>query len=165
MSEMNHERANKLLIAALVEEIASSDRIWLESHLAGCAECAKEAQGLGTAIESLRGFNVSASPELVERTKLAVRRRGEQLNSAPARSAPIWIATAVSSVCMILTTPYVWRTFEWIGRITNLPDAAWELGFLMWWFLPATVLAAAAAWRHNKENVSNWVSESQWGQQ
>ena len=164
MSEMNHERARQLLITAAVEEIAPSDREWLENHLAGCANCAKEAQEFGTAVESLRvGFNVNASPELVEHTKLAVRRRLELLNSEPDRSTPIWIATALASACMILTTPYVWRTFEWTGRIAELPDAAWELGFLMWWFLPATVLAAAVAWRHR--NVLNWSSENQWGQQ
>jgi anti-sigma factor RsiW len=166
MSEMNHERARKLLITAAVEEIAPSDRVWLEDHLAGCPNCAQEAQELRTAVESVHGaFNVSASPELVENTKRAVRRRLEVLKSEPARSTPIWIATALSSGCMILTTPYVWRTFEWIGRIANLPDGAWELGFLMWWFLPATVLAAAVAWRRGKENVWNWVSENPWGQQ
>ena len=166
MSEMNHERARKLLITAAVEGIASTDRTWLEDHLAGCRNCAQEAEELETAVESLRGgFSVNASPELVENTKLAVRRRLELMNSEPARSTPIWIATALSSACMILTTPYVWRTFEWIGRMANLPDAAWELGFLMWWFLPATVVAAVAAWRHAREKALIWASENQWGQQ
>jgi anti-sigma factor RsiW len=166
MSEMNHERARKLLITAAVEEVGSNDRVWLEKHLAACPNCAQEAQELGTVIESLRGgFEVTASPELVEHTKLAVRRQIELSNSEPARSALICIATALSSACMILTTPYVWRTFEWIGRTANLPDGAWELGFLMWWFLPATALAAVAAWRYSRQEALKWVSENQWGQQ
>jgi hypothetical protein len=156
MSDMNHDRARKLLLAAAIEGIASGEREWLEGHLAACAECSIEARALGGAVESLKGFHITASPELIQKTMLAVRGRARQLDAARAASAPLWIAAAISSACMILTTPYVWWAFAWFGRITHIPDAFWQVGFLMWWFLPATLLAAAAVRRHSKDNVLNW---------
>ena len=156
MNDTNHERARKLVLTSAIEDLAPNDRAWLDSHLAACAECASQAGTLTTAVESLRGFHPMASPELLNRTRTAVRIRAQQLQAARARAIPLWIATAISSLCMIFTMPYVWRSFAWFGRIAHLPDAAWQVGFLMWWFLPATVLAAAAAWRHSKDQALNW---------
>jgi anti-sigma factor RsiW len=149
MNREIHERARQLLTAHRVEGIQAAERDWLERHLASCTECASAAETLNDAIRSLRAFPVFADPELVRQTRLAVRSRAEQLQSARTQSTALWIATAVSSVLMILTTSFVWQTFAWLGRITQIPSPVWEVAFLMWWFLPATVLAAAAAWRHN----------------
>jgi len=165
MSEADHERARKLLAAVALDDITVGERNWLDRHLAGCTECSSEAGALSAAVQSLRVLTVAASPELVQQTKLAVYRRAQQLQAARSRSAPLWIATAISSIWMILTAPYVWRTFAWFGQMAHMPDAVWQAGFLMWWFLPATVLAAAAASRYTaSERVSNWANESNWGQ-
>ena len=165
MNEVNHDRARKLLAEAAVEEIAASERAQLDRHMAGCPECLSEAAALAAAVQSLRAVPVSASPELVQRTRLAVRSRVQELHTARARSAPLWIAAAMCTAWMIATTPGVWRMLAWIGRIVHMPDAVWQAGFLMWWFLPATVLAAAAAWRHTaKGEVSDWVTQNNWGQ-
>ena len=43
--------------------------------------------------------------------------------------------------------PAVRRAFAWFGRVSHVPDAMWQAGFVMWWFLPATILAAAVSWR------------------
>jgi anti-sigma factor RsiW len=143
-----HERARQLLTAHRVEGIQAAERDWLEGHLASCAECSRAAEALDSAIRSLRALPVVAGPELVRQTRLAVHSRAEQLHGARSRSVPLWIATAVSSVLMVLTTPFVWQTFAWFGRLAHIPNDVWLVGFLMWWFLPATILAAAAAWRH-----------------
>ena len=165
MKDINHERAKRLIVEATIEQIAARDREWLDRHLAACLECSSEAGALTSAVKSLRSQPVAASPEVVRRTRLAVRSRAEQLNAARARSVSLWISATMSIVWMILTAPYVWQTFAWLGDIAHMPAAVWQIGFLMWWFLPATVLAAAAAWRHTaKHDVSNWISETNWGQ-
>jgi hypothetical protein len=105
---------------------------------------------LAAAVQSLRALPVGASLELVRQTRLAVRSRAQQLQAARARSVPLWIATVISSVSMILTTPYVWQTFAWIGRMGELPGVVWQVGFLMWWFM-------VAVWRHTARNdVFEW---------
>jgi predicted anti-sigma-YlaC factor YlaD len=156
MSAESHERARQLITKSQVEGIRIDERDWLEDHLACCPECATAADGLAAAVQSLRRLSHPATPELVQQTRLAVRIRAEQLRATRSGWAPLWIATALSSISMILTTSYVWQAFGWVGRVGHIPAVVWQVGFLMWWFLPATVLAAAAAWRH-------WLIESNWG--
>jgi anti-sigma factor RsiW len=154
MNESNHERARKLLAKVAVEGILAGERDWLDRHLESCVECSTEARALSAAVQSFRAIPIAVSSDLARQTKMAVRMRAQQLQAARARSTPLWIATAISSVCMIVTTPYVWQAFAWLGRVASVPNGVWEVGFLMWWFLPATVLAAAAAFRHTTER--NW---------
>jgi anti-sigma factor RsiW len=143
MSLENHDRARKLLAATRVEGIAAGERDWLDRHLASCPECSSEASALDAAIRSLRAVPVAMSPEVVYRTRMAVYRRAEQLQAGRARAVPLWIATVASAVWSIVTAPYAWETFAWFGRFARVPDLVWQAGFVMWWFLPATVVAAA----------------------
>jgi len=158
MNPESHERARRLITKAQVEGIGVDERDWLDDHLASCPECLSAADVLTAAVQSLRSFSLPATPELVRQTRLTVRVRAEQLRDARRRSAPLWIATAVSSISMILSTSYVWQAFGWLGRVGHIPAVVWQVGFLMWWFLPATVLGAAATWRHR-------LTESNWGRQ
>ena len=158
MSAESHERAQQLITKAQVEGIRVHERDWLDDHLASCPDCTTAADALTAAVQSLRGLSHPATPELVRQTRLAVRVRAEQLRAKRSGWAPLWIATALSSISMILTTSYVWQAFGWVGRVGHIPGVVWQVGFLMWWFLPATFLAAAAAWRH-------CVVESDWGHQ
>ena len=48
MNGMDHERARKLLTADAVEGVTSSERRWLETHVATCHECSTEAAALRT---------------------------------------------------------------------------------------------------------------------
>jgi hypothetical protein len=41
----------------------------------------------------------------------------------------------------IVTAPYVWRAFEWVGERIGLPRLVWEMGFGLWWTIPAVVAA------------------------
>src|SRR4030095_1626022 len=98
--------------------------------------------------DSLRLVPVTAPAEMVRRTAFAVRRQAEQRLSQREPAVMLWAAAAISSLSAILTTPYIWAAFAWFGRMFHVGNIVWQLAFLMWWFLPATVLAAAAAWRH-----------------
>ena len=44
---------------------------------------------------------------------------------------------AVSWVFGIASAPYVWRLFEWFGERTGAPKIIWEIGFGLWWIIPA----------------------------
>ena len=155
MKVESHVRAKKLLVADRVEGIAAGERLWLEAHLSACNECSNEAAALSAAIDSVRTFSVTAQPDAVRRTRLALYRRAGQLREERERAAPLWIAVAISSVWAIVTAPFLWSAFAWFGSSLRLSSAFWQLGFLMWWFLPATVLSGAACWRHVSRRV-NW---------
>jgi predicted anti-sigma-YlaC factor YlaD len=145
MNIENHERARKLLAARRIEGISPIEETWLDDHLAQCDDCSKEADTLALAINSLRTFSVTARPEAVRRASAAIRMRAEQRQQERQRAIPIWIAAVMSVALAIFTTPYTWAVFAWLGRILQVSDIAWQLGFLMWWFLPASVVAAVAA--------------------
>jgi hypothetical protein len=147
----SHERARTLLAAARVEGISTHDRQWLSEHLAACAECSSEANALSTAIQSLRSLNVTANAEVVRRASLAVQHRAEELRHQRERSVSLWIAAAFSSAWAIVIAPVAWFVCGSLGRTFKAPALLWQLGFLVWWFLPATVVAAVIAWRRAAE--------------
>ena len=152
MNLENHERAKKLLAMRRVEGIAEIEEQWLEDHLAHCDACSNAAQALTHAINAVRSFSVTARPEAVRRASVAVRLRAEQIRQERERTIPIWIAAAMSAALAILTTPYTWAAFAWLGRLLQVPDITWQVGFLMWWFLPATVVGAVVARRRTISN-------------
>jgi anti-sigma factor RsiW len=158
MNLENHARAKKLLHAARVEGISTGDRQWLDAHLADCAECSKEAASVSIAVDSLRALSVSAPAAVVRRTSLAVHQRAVERRSKQETAAPLWIAAATSSVWTLLTTPLVWAAFAWFGTLIHVPDTVWQIVFLMWWFMPASVVAAVAGWRHvtKRGAALNW---------
>lgn len=152
MNLENHERAKKLLTMRRVEGIPEVQEQWLEDHLAHCDACSSAAQALTDAITAVRSFSVTARPEAVRRASAAVRLRAEQMRQERERTIPIWIAAAMSAALAILTTPYTWAAFAWMGRLLHVSDIAWQVGFLMWWFLPATIVGAVAARRRVASN-------------
>ena len=164
MNQESHEHARELLQAARVEGISADGLRWLESHLASCNECSKEANALAAAIESLRVLSVSAPADVVRRTSLAVHRRIElrRVNREP--RVLLGMAAAISSAWTLLTTPYTWAFFAWLGQAFRVHDMVWQLGFVVWWFLPGTVLSAIATWRHlaTPKAVSNRLVEMDW---
>ena len=150
----SHERARQLLRAAQIEGISEKDRQWLDSHVAVCEACANEASLLSASIASWRALNVTAPAGLLQRTTLAVGRRAEQRRLEREPTLFLWLAAGLATLWAILTTPYVWAAFSWMGRLAHAADIVWQLAFVMWWFLPASVLGAAAGWRYNARRQS-----------
>jgi hypothetical protein len=156
----NHERARALLASAHVEGISTDDDRWLSAHLAECAECSNEEAALAASIQSLRSFNVTASRNAVRRASLAVQHRAADLRREHDRAVSLWTAAATSAAWAAMTTPFAWSVFAWLGRMFDLPDLLWKLGFVMWWFLPATVLGGIVVWRRARQHdsISIWVT-------
>ena len=147
MNPDTHGRARKLLAAATVEGISPVEEQWLKAHLSICKEYTNEASALESAVDAFRSLRVVANDDVVRRTNLLVRRRAQELQARREHTIPLWISVGVSTVLVLVTTPYAWSLFAWFGRITNMPNMVWQAGFLMWWFLPATILAAVAGWK------------------
>jgi len=140
MSEETHERAKRLIVRERVEGLAYAEREWLDAHVGDCAACAELARTTGQAIRSLRGLSISLPPGLASRTQMRVRLRAQQLREYQPRWRMLWIACGVSWLFGAATAPYVWRGLEWFGHRAGLPDMVWEMGFGLWWALPAAVV-------------------------
>jgi hypothetical protein len=140
MSQEWHARAEQLIARERIEGISSADQGWLQQHLAECASCAARAGATDQAIRSLRGLSVALPSALASRTQFRVRMRAQQLRSEP-RWRLVCAACGVSWAFGATTAPYVWRGLEWAGHRMGVPNFIWELGFGLWWALPAAVVA------------------------
>jgi hypothetical protein len=154
-SNENHEHARKLLAKARIEGIPEVDRSWLDGHLEVCSDCMKEAAAIDGAVNALRVLNVTANPDVVRRTSLAIYRRREEQRLNRERAVPMALAVTTSIVSAVVTTPYVWDVFEWMGRQFAVSSTTWQVAFVMWWFLPATGLAAVATLRLAKQKADS----------
>jgi hypothetical protein len=140
MSQEMHGRAEQLIEQERVEGISAADQFWLQRHLAECAICAARAGATEQAIRSLRALSVALPPTLASRTQFRVRLRAQQLRGEP-RWRLVWVACGISWAFGAATAPYVWRGLEWAGHRMGVPNFVWELGFGLWWALPAVVVA------------------------
>jgi hypothetical protein len=140
MSQEMHGRAEQLMAQERVEGISTADQLWLQRHLAECVSCSARAGATEQAIRSLRGLSVALPPTLASRTQFRVRLRAQQLRGEP-RWRLVWVACGISWAFGAATAPYVWRGLEWAGHRMGMPNFIWELGFGLWWALPAVVVA------------------------
>ena len=98
-------------------------------------------------------------PTLASRTQFRVRMRAQQLRAEP-RWRMVWAACGISWAFGAATAPYVWRGLEWVGHRMGVPNIIWELGFGLWWALPAAVVAVILL----MENAGR-SSEADWKRQ
>ena len=159
MSREVHARAKQLIAQERVEGISAADQHWLGQHLVECASCAARSGATEQAIRSLRGSSVALPPTLGLRTQFRVRMRAQQLRAEP-RWRMVWAACGISWAFGAATAPYVWRGLEWAGHHMGVPNIIWELGFGLWWALPAAVVAVILM----IDNVGR-SSESAWKRQ
>jgi len=141
-----HERARKLIARERVEGAASvgaEERRWLGEHLRGCEACARHADETEFALASVRGFGVELPRGLASRTQMRVRLRAEELRERAPGKKLLWAISAVSWALGVATAPWVWEGFAWVGRRTGAPKLVWELGFVLWWAVPALFAAGA----------------------
>src|SRR5208283_5469107 len=55
----------------------------------------------------------------------------------------LWLVTAASWLLGVFSAPLVWKGFAWLGSSFGVPKLALEMGFVLWWTVPALVAVAA----------------------
>jgi hypothetical protein len=86
---------------------------------------------------------VNVPQDLAARTQLRVRLRAQETSTAASGSFWLWVVTAASWLLGVFSAPLVWRGFAWLGANFGLPKLAIEMGFVLWWAVPALVAVAA----------------------
>jgi len=137
MSDGIHDRAVQLIAQERVEGIAQAEREWLTAHLQDCAHCAELARQTDQALLSMRTAAIPIPRGLASRTQFRVRLRAEELREHGLGRQLLWTIAGVSWALGIASAPWVWRAFEWVGHRTGAPKLIWEVGFVMWWAVPA----------------------------
>ena len=141
MNEHAHRRAERLIVEDHLERISPRQREWLDRHLERCPDCERSAAATRNALQSLRGVSIPLPPSLASRAQLRVYLRIDELQTRERGSWALWVCCGLSWVLGIASAPYVWRVFEWAGHGIGVPNIVWQMGFGLWWALPALVAA------------------------
>jgi hypothetical protein len=141
MNGHEHERAIDLLTRRDVEGIADDESRWLEMHLRECEQCASFDRALSGTEHALRSFSVMASASLVESTQARVHARARQLREQQSRMTLIAISFCLGVVTSTLTAWIWWKFGYWAAERLGLPSSIVEPGVLLFWLLPAIVIA------------------------
>jgi hypothetical protein len=137
-----HERAERLIAQELIEGISQGDRRWLEEHLRDCEQCSGSAAAVGRALKALKSIATPVPSGLAQRTQFRVHLRMQEKQAVKARSGFLWLACAISWIFGAVSAPYVWQGLQWVTQRMALPRFVPELGFGLWWALPAIVAGA-----------------------
>jgi hypothetical protein len=137
MSDKIHDRAEQLIAQERVEGISPADHDWLSAHLQDCAQCANHARHTEYALRGLRTMAIPMPTGLASRTQFRVQLRLQEIREREPKRRALWLACVVSWAFGIVSAPYVWRLFQWFGERTGVPKLVWEVGFGLWWTIPA----------------------------
>jgi predicted anti-sigma-YlaC factor YlaD len=138
-----HARAKQLLAKALIEGVGRSDEAWLKEHLSECTECSREAASTEGLVRGLRRVPIALPNDLVARTQMRVRLRSQEIAERSNSGFILWVLTAVSWLLGVLSAPLVWHGFAWLGEAVGVPKLILEMGFTLWWIVPALFAVAA----------------------
>jgi predicted anti-sigma-YlaC factor YlaD len=160
MSENVHQRALQLIAQARVEGIAEAHSTWLRAHLDQCEFCTEHANQTDRALRSLRTAVIALPDGLASRTQFRVRLRAQELREREPKRRALWFTCAVSWIFGVATAPYVWSLFQWFGQRTGVPKMVWEVGFGLWWTIPAFFAVSVLLMENSRKGEqADWINQ------
>lgn len=131
-----HQQAQEL-IACGEHDLSPSQQAWLRTHLDGCASCRDYGQAAQQFVRSLRSVPVVADLTLVRTTQMRVRLHSRQLLQKRERMWLVWMSCVLVGLSAVITTPILWRGFQWLGEWARVSSPVWQVGFMVFWISPA----------------------------
>ena len=131
-----HQQAREL-IALGSHGLKDTEQTWLRTHLNGCASCRDYTQAAEQLVRSLRSISISADLALVQTTKMRIRLHAQQLRQRQERQWLVWMSCILVGLSAAISTPLLWRGFEWLGEWARVSSPVWQVGFMVFWISPA----------------------------
>jgi hypothetical protein len=155
MSRSVHERARELLAFGSADNGVDGQHSWLHAHLAECAACREYEAATRGVVRALRSQPFAADPGLVRDTLARVRSRAVELRQRRERNWLVGLSCAFVGLSAAITTPLLWRAFEWTGGWAGVSSWVWQVGFAFLWIAPAlgvsaVLLARGTYWAHGE---------------
>jgi predicted anti-sigma-YlaC factor YlaD len=139
MNTEPHERARELIALSSPEALSAADQSWLRAHLETCASCRTFAENAGQTIRGLRAIPIAAERSLVATTQMRVRQRALELQRERERMWVVAVSCTVVTLCALLSAVVLWRGFAWLGARAQLAAPVWQVGFLVFYVMPALI--------------------------
>ncbi len=131
-----HQHAREM-IACGSQGLTDSELTGLRAHLDGCASCRDYAAAAERLVRSLRSVPVAADLALVRTTQMRVRLHAQQLRQRQERLWLVWMSCILVGLSAAITTPFLWRGFQWLGEWARVSSPVWQVGFMVFWISPA----------------------------
>jgi hypothetical protein len=159
MNQESHARAEQLIAQERVEGISQAEHDWLSAHLQDCANCVEHARHTEHALRALRTMAIPLPCGLASRTQFRVRLRAQELREREPKRRALWLACGASWIFGVASAPYVWSLFQWLGQRTGVPKLVWEVGFGLWWTIPALFAVAVLLMESSRKGEqADWIN-------
>jgi predicted anti-sigma-YlaC factor YlaD len=129
-----HEQARELIASG---GLTDSQQSWLRTHMQDCESCRAYAQAADQVVRSLHSVPMAADRSLVRATQMRVRSRAQELQRRHERLWLVWMSCALVGLSAAITTPLLWRGFQWAGESVQVSNLVWQVGFAVFWITPA----------------------------
>ena len=140
MTQSSHQEIRRL-IATSGDELSEAQQALLHAHLQDCGSCRDYAAATAEIVRALRGIPVAADPRLVLNTQARVRARAFALRQRQQWLTLVALACPLVGLSAAITTPLVWRAFEFMGTYSGLSRPLWQVAFAFYWMVPGLLVS------------------------
>ncbi len=140
MTQSPHDEVRRL-IAASATDLSEAQQALLQAHLQDCGPCRDYAAATAEIVRALRGVPLAADPRLVRNTQARVRARAFALRQRQEWRRLVALACPLVGLSAAITTPLVWRAFQWMGTYAGLSRPLWQVAFAFYWIVPALLVS------------------------
>jgi len=146
MTQSSHQEIRRL-IATSADDLSEAQQALLHAHVQDCGSCRNYAAATAEIVRALRGIPVAADPRLVLITQARVRARAIALRQRQQWLTLVALACPLVGLSAAITTPLVWRAFQWMGAYTGLSRTLWQVGFTFYWVAPSLLVSVLLLFR------------------
>src|SRR5579864_4121747 len=140
MTQDSHQEIRKL-IATSADNLSEAQQALLQAHLQDCGSCRDYAAATAEIMRALRGIPVAADRRLVLNTQARVRARAFALRQRQQWLRLVALACPLVGLSAAITTPLVWRAFQWMGTYAGLSRPLWQVGFALYCMAPPLLVS------------------------
>ena len=140
MTQSSHDEVRRL-IATSASDLSEAQQALLQAHLQDCGPCRDYAAATAEIVRALRGVPLAADPRLVRNTQACVRARAVALRQRQQWLSLVALACPLVGLSAAITTPLVWRAFQWMGTYAGLSSTLWQAGFTFYWVAPSLLVS------------------------
>lgn len=146
MTQSSHDEVRRL-IATSAGDLSEAQQALLQAHLQDCGPCRDYAAATAEIVRALRGVPLAADPMLVRNTQACVRARAVALRQRQQWLSLVALACPLVGLSAAITTPLVWRAFQWMGTYAGLSRTLWQVGFTFYWVAPSLLVSVLLLFR------------------
>jgi predicted anti-sigma-YlaC factor YlaD len=146
VTQSSHDEVRRL-VATSASDLSEAQQALLQAHLQDCGPCRDYAAATAEIVRALRGVPLAADPRLVLNTQARVRARAFVLRERQQWLTLVALACALVGLSAAITTPLVWRAFQWMGTYAGLSRPLWQVGFAFYWMVPGLLVSVLLLFR------------------